>query len=636
MLHFIRSRSSGIVSLIILGLIGLSFVFFGLPGAGGGIGINYAAKVNGQDVSLNRFRTDLQRAENQFAQFYPNGIPDEQRASIRKRVLDGLILEELVKQRVYEERYRISDEALLEQIRQIPDFQLNGQFDREVYEQRLSTAGLSAGQFEINTRASMSVDQLRRALGNSAFVTESEMLRKHALENEKRAASYAIIPASQFKAEVNVSDEEIAAEYERTKASLLSSEQVDIEYIELTSAELAKQVEVNEDLLIEHYKTVETQYGSAEERSASHILINADDSNLEEKRVLAQSLLDQIRAGADFGELAKANSDDTGTAAQSGDLGSFGRDVMVPEFDAAVFAMAIDEISELVKTDFGFHIIKLTGIKESSAPVFAELTPEQKTQLESEYRNLQVEGILAEKAEEIANQVFEARDSLSKVAEDNGLKVLTQNNIERTTYAGIASNQVIKDEAFSDELRDGTNSDLIAVSTEQAVFLRVVEFRDVAQKTLDEVRVAIRTELEQKAASAKAEEIGTQLQAEVSTEAELKVKAEEAGYTFTAKTDLGRNQAGVQRNLVTSIFQAKKPDTGEVVERGVKLNNGDYAIYLLEEVKNAENTLSDSENSATMRALSSQIGNNELSAYVASLREKANIEIPKATNDPVN
>ncbi len=258
-------------------------------------------------------------------------------------------------------------------------------------------------------------------------------------------------------------------------------------------------------------------------------------------------------------------------------------------------------------------------------------------ELENEYRNLQVEGILAEKADALAQEVFDARDNLAAVAQANGLQLKTQKNVERRTYSGIASNQVIKNAAFSDELRDGTNSDLLAVTTEQAVFLRVVEYRDVRQKTLDEVKVGLRTALEQKTASAKAAELGLALQTEITTEEELKNKSEAAAYNFTSNTVMTRSQAGLQRDLLTAIFQAEKPAANAIVEQGVQINNGDYAVFLITEVKQADITaLSESEKMANIRALADQSGFSEFNAYVSSLREKASIEIPKVKEEVLN
>ena len=307
------------------------------------------------------------------------------------------------------------------------------------------------------------------------------------------------------------------------------------------------------------------------------------------------------------------------------------------EFAEALFAMNVGEEPKIIKADRGFHIVKLNEIKASSAPAFAELTVEQSTELENEYRNIQVEGILAEKADAIEQEVFDARDNLSAVAQANGLQVKTQKNIERRTYAGIAASQVIKDAAFSDELLDGTNSSLLAVSTEQAVFLRVLDYRDVRQKTLDEVKVSLRTALEQKAATAKATELGLALQAEIASEDELMQKSEAAGYNFTANTLLNRSQAGIQRDLLTAIFQAEKPVENAVIEQGVELNNGDYAIFLISDIKQADiAALSEAEKTSNLRALASQFGFNEFNVYVSSLRDKASIEIPAVQEDTLN
>ena len=228
MLQFIRNRINGVLALTLLALIVLSFIFFGVVNPGGAQGVNYAAKVNGVELPLNQYRQQFQRIENQYAQSFPDGVPEEFRAQLRENILESMISEELIQQRIYDDRYRVSNEALLKQIRTVPQFQLNGVFDRNVYEQQLRIAGQSPGQFERDLKSSLSINQLRQAVATSSFVTPQDLTIRQQLENEQRKASFAIIPASKFKADVVVSDEDIAAEYEATKTELLADEQVDI------------------------------------------------------------------------------------------------------------------------------------------------------------------------------------------------------------------------------------------------------------------------------------------------------------------------------------------------------------------------------------------------------------------------
>ncbi|MBT8141825.1 MAG: hypothetical protein HKN88_09680 [Gammaproteobacteria bacterium] len=628
MLQLIRSRVTGILAIVVLVLITLSFVFFGVttPSL---TGVNYAAKVNGVEIPLNEFRSGVQRAESRYSQYYPDGIPDETRQQLRDNILDTMIRDELIRQRIYDDRYRITNDALLDQIKSIPQFQINGQFDRKVYEQQLLIAGQSPGQFERSLKNSLSINQLRNALASSAFSIPAEITQKQILENEQRSAAFAIIPASRFKEQVSISDEDILAEYEASKASLLSEEAVDIEYIELTTQDLAKDVEVNDEILADYYASVSFRFGTPEEREARHILIATDEGDPQEKKAFAESLLEQIENGADFGELAKEHSDDLGSAASNGELGFFGRGKMVPEFENAAFSLDIGETSDLVKTQYGYHIIQVTDIKESDSPAFADLDEEQRTSLESEYRQLQVEGYLGERAEELANEVFDARDTLSDVAQNNGLTVKTQKNITRSSFAGLAALQEVKKAIFSEELRNGTNSDLIAASADQAIFLRVTEYRDVRQKSLDEVKAQLRAQLESKAASKMAADAGIALQAEISSVEELQAKAEENDYSFTPEASITRSQAGIQGELLGAIFNASKPQGEQAVEEGVEMNNGDYAIFYLTEVTpGAVDSMAETEKQAASRAISAQNGNNEMNAYLASLREKADIYIP--------
>jgi len=325
--------------------------------------------------------------------------------------------------------------------------------------------------------------------------------------------------------------------------------------------------------------------------------------------------------------LVKVNSDDTGSATLGGDLGFFDNKTMVPEFTAATWAMNVGDISAPVKTDYGYHIIQLQDIKEKTSPSLAELDAGKRTELETEFKLQKVEGLLSDRADELAQQVFDANDVLQGVAEANKLQLKTQLSVGRNTYSGIAAEPAIKTAIFSEELLDGTNSDLIAVNNDHAVFLRVTDFREPRQKSLEEVSVLLRSQLEQQAAANKATEAGVALQAEVATTQELKSKADAASYAFTQDLTIKRNQPGVQSDLLTAAFQAGTPN-GEAIEQGVDLSNGDYAIFYLQEVKKADANLTDTEKEARFTSMANQIGGVELNAYLNSLKEGASIVYP--------
>lgn len=630
MLQSIRSRITGVTAWVILLLIGLTFMFFGIN-SGNSIG-DWAAKVNGEKVPMQNFRSQLQRVEAQYSQYYPDGIPDEMRTQLRENVLNGLVRNELISQRVFDERYRVSNKMVADTLRAVPSFQLNGEFDRAVYKQQLQIAGMTEAGWEAQTRRQLEVGQFRDALSNSAFVTPAELERRQQLENEERVISYAIVPAAKFKAEVSVSDADIAAEYEATKDKLITEQEVDIEYIELKTEDLAKEITIEPTEIENYYLTIQSRFGEPEQRSARHILIESDASNDAEKKAIAEDLLAQLKAGADFAELAKEKSDDIGSGAQGGDLGFFDQTRMVPEFTQATWALEKGALSEPVKTQFGYHIIQLQDIQASTVPALAELAADKRAEVEQEYRLSKVGSLLNDKADELEQQVLEASDVLENVAELNGLELKTQKNINRNTYTGLAAEPAVKSAVFTEELINGTNSNMIAVNNDHAVFLRVTDFREPRQKTLDEVTASIRTQLEQKAAAAKAVEVGTLLQSEVASPTELKTKADAAGYAYVADANIRRNQPGVQRDILTAAFQATAPE-GAPVEQGVDLGNGDYAIFYLQEVKKAGADLTEAEKEAMFAAAASQIGGIELNAYLNNLREDAMVVFPESIDE---
>jgi peptidyl-prolyl cis-trans isomerase D len=317
MLQQIREKFTGGIAIAILALIGVPFLFFGV-GNYSFFGQTFAAKIDGEEIGVaffeQAYRDQLDRNPS-WAQ-----LPDEFRVQLRRGVLESLIRDVLVSMHLEKKGYQVSDGQLMRAIQRVPEFQSDGKFDMDTYRTVLLQNGLEPQRFEASQRRAMREDQLRRAIGATALVTPSDYRRYLNLIAEQRLVSLATFDIASVAEEIDVTDEEITAFYTDNDTMFLTPESADIEMIEIRRDAVAESIEISEDVLVEYYEDEKDRYLQDEQRQARHILILfEDDEDAAEQQAL--DLLERIRAGESFEELARENSADGGTAANGGDLG---------------------------------------------------------------------------------------------------------------------------------------------------------------------------------------------------------------------------------------------------------------------------------------------------------------------------
>lgn len=623
MLQSIRDKASGWVAMIALGAIAVVFIFWGVDFQSSAQG--FAAKVDGTKISAETVRSAWQRRQSQLQQMMRGEVPPEMVKAQQQAIMDEQIRTTLLTQRADKLGYRVGDDELANRIREFPELQVDGKFSRDRYAMLLRQQGRTEPQFEADLRSNMAIVQLQSGVVQSAFIAPYEIERRFALEKQEREIDYALIATNDFSAGINVTEEQIQSWYDSHKDDYLLPETVDLQYVELTRAKAEGSVTVTEAELKDYYEQVKEKYESPERRHARHVLITAsdglDDAAASKK---AEAIAAQAKSGADFAELAKQNSKDPGSAQQGGDLGWAERGMFVGPFEDALFSMQPGDITGPVKTQFGYHVIKLEGVEKGQIRPFEDARPE----LEADYRKDRSQSIFYDESQKLADLGFSALTELDSVAKQLGLEVKTIPGFGREGGGELGSDPGVIEAAFSAEvLEQGRNSPLVAIGEDRAIVLRVANHKPAEPRPLADVRAQIDAQLRVKgardAANAKAADAVAKLQQGASwatVAGELSLKP--VGNRFVTREDAIAPAAIVRAAFAAaSTASAEKPFFGTATT-----DDGNVAVFSLSGVRPG-NPASESANDRTtrQRRAEQQSGGAEFAAYVAEAERKAKI-----------
>ncbi|HED38799.1 MAG TPA: hypothetical protein ENJ13_00040 [Chromatiales bacterium] len=630
MLGLIRERAQGFIAWVIVILIIIPFALFGINEYFETDSNVYVAKVN--DVSIPEFEyRRIYQNERAFRQSIVGNDLDSpfmNEESIKRSALDRIINTEVMSQAASANGFDVGDQLLLQSIASREEFQTDGVFDAALYNALLRANNLSPADFEANVRREMMANQFVAGVMDLAIVTDYELDALLRIQEQTRKIGYMVLNAESFKADESeaFSDDEIQRHYEKNIDRFSLPEQVSLEYVELSADGLLDDIEVDESLLRERYEDRIDSFGLPEERRARHILIDlaedASDADIEAARSKAADLLARIKAGESFEALAKENSDDAGSAIDGGDLGYFGRGDMVAAFDETVFSMKIGEVSEPVKTPFGFHIIKLEDVREGSTKSFEEVRAE----LERSYREQQAEDILFDRLEVLSNLTYENPDSLSIAADEMGLTIKTVDFFDRNSGPGIASNPRVRKAAFSSEVMAGNNSEPLEIGENHMVVIRINEHRPESYRPLEEVRDDVVALLREQKARNAAVSQGESLLKQLEAGSDVTAMAAEQTAEWNETALIKRNDNSVNHEILNAAFRMAKPTEGEAKWRGLKLANGDYAIIALYQVKDGDlSNIDETVRTALKDRLERSRSQSEGAYLVDSLKQQAKI-----------
>lgn len=617
---------------VFLGLIALSFAFFGVDsymrdaGAGSDLASVGDSKI-GQQQFEQAMRDQQDRMRKEFgANFRPEMLNTPE---ARLAVLNSLIDQRLLLLEATKGRLGAGDDLLREIISKIPSLQENGQFSLSRYEAVLRAQGMTQAQFEAQLRQDLTLQQLVGAIGDTGIVSKTAAEAMMRIQTEERQVAELRIAPEQFEAQVKIEPAAVRKYYDENITQFEVPEQAKAEYVVLSLDALLSRTTVSDAELKAWYEGHKDRYQQAEERRASHILLMANADAPEAEKAKAKARAEEVlkelqKSPAKFAELAKQHSQDPGSAEKGGDLGFFGRGMMVKAFEETVFKQKEGEISGLVQSEFGYHIIKVTGIKGGKQRSFEEARPE----IEGELKRQAAARKFAEAAETFNNTVYEQSDSLQPAAEKFQLKIeqsswLPKNPAPQLAAAlGPLGNEKVLAALFSeDSLKNRRNTEVVEIAPNTLLAARVVEHKPTAAKPFEAVRNDIEALLKALEAAALAKKTGEEKLAELQKGGEDKV-----GWALVKSVSRLQGKQ-VPPAALPAIFKANVDKLPSYV--GVETGGGNYMLYKIMKVgqsaKADENTLK-----VLQREYSTLTAQEDFAAYLATLRARYKIDINKA------
>ena len=567
----------GLLALIftLWGAYGIVDISFGTP--------NYAVKVNGEEVPLTTVQNAWQQRQSQIQQQLKGDIPVDQRTLLQQQLLDSYIDSTLLNAKAKDRGLRVDDAALLKAYQSEPAFQVDGKFNEQYARSLLAQNNTTAAAYDAQLRQQLQSSQLMQALQATDFLTESELKRIFALENEQRELRYAVVPSSRFAAAVKIEPAQVQAWYEAHPDDYQSVESARIQYAELTLDAIAATVKVEPGELEKWYEANKARYAEPEKRHARHILIALGDADAKDPAKAAaaekkaRDVLAEARSGKDFAELAKKYSDDSGSKSSGGDLGWLNATASIDKtFSAALFAMKRGEISDLVKTQFGYHIIKLDDVQAGAGKTLADSRPA----IEADYRKDRASEAYGERQEAIQRKLEQdSAIDVAALAKEFGLQTGEIDNWTRAGAPPLGNSADLNSLIFAkDTLTSGKVAGPVALGDERMVLVRVLQHHPAQTRPLAEVQeqvtAAVRRDAAAKAARAAAQDALKRLQGGADLTATLK----SLDLTPSPAAWVGRGDPQLPVQIRDAAFAAPPPGGKQPSYALVPMESGDAAL----------------------------------------------------------
>lgn len=634
MFDFIRTHQRFMQFLLLLFIVP-SFALLGLESyTRMGDETNVVAKVGGQKITKEELdaaqRQQADRLRQAYgAQFDPRLLDTPE---ARRGLLDNLIAQKALAMEAARNHLSVSDASLQQSILQIPELQAaDGKFDVERYKALLAAQGMTPTMYEAQLRQEMALQQINAAVQNSAFAPKSLATRLSEINEQQREVQEQLFKMSDYAAKVKVTDEMLQAYYDKSGSQFETPEQVKAEYVVLNAANIANQVSVSDADIKSYYDQNAKRYTTDEQRRASHILITAPKEALSKDRSTAKAkadaLLAQLRKNpGDFAKLAKENSQDPGSAERGGDLDFFGKGMMVKPFEDAAYKLKKGEISDVIESEFGYHIIQVTDIKPGGVRSLDQVKDEIATEIKKQLAAKKY----TEMAETFSNTVYEQADSLKPVSDKLGLKVESVNITGRETKPGLGkdvpyNNAKFLAALFADEaVRNKHNTEAVEVAPNTLVAGRVVSYQPKARRPLEEVKAQVRELVLQQEAMALAKKAGE------ARLAELQTRTDANG--FSAARMVSRTAAG---NLDESAFMAvMKADVSKLpAVVGAELPGQGYGVYRINKLAPAAK-IDEARRTAEQQQIAAALSQQETLAYIDVLKKRAKTELVSSPAAP--
>ncbi len=632
MLTEIRSRATGWIAWFIVILISIPFALWGVNQYFEGPSTVAVALVDGDEIDQQTYRYALEERRAAMSRLFGADLDPNIANSpeFRRAVLNGLIDQRLLQSDADGRGYRIGDEQLNRFIRSSPQFQRDGKFAPDLYESAVRSLGLQLGDYEYRLRQQHTVDHIRISFTDSAFSTEVDLQHILRLALQRREFDYATIEPDRFRDDIEITESDIQRQYEENSVLYQTPEQIKVQYVTLSVTDLAENVTIGEEELLQAYETSRDRFRVPEQRRVSHILIavkeEADEEAVNRALEKAQAITAEARGGADFATLARDNSDDPGSASKGGDLGVLVKGAMVPPFEEAAYSLKNGEVSDPVKTRFGYHVIKVNDVTAESVKTFEQV----RKQIEKEEKKRLAESRFIELAETFRNLVYEQPTTLEPVVEALDLNMQTTDWFSRDDGAGVAANPRVREAAFSDEVYlEGFNSETIEIDVNTLVALRKLESRPATPIPLDSLREQIEEALREERARNRVQQLGEELVDSLRNGDAWEAVLQKYDIQSTAvETTRLQHQQEPSREIIEAVFGEPRPSGDGAVYGGGSTAEGAYTLYRLRSVTDGDPSNAQPETVERFKELlTRRRGYDYFLSYQQGLRNAADITI---------
>jgi len=620
MLEKFRSYAQTKAAQVILALILIPFALFGIDSYLNQAGNNLSiAKVNGYKIALPEYNRAIENVRNRMMTEGKKVDPAMfDSFEFKESVVDGLISKQLVNNDIKKSKFKITDQQLSQYIIGMPEFQKDGKFSQELYDKVLQNNQLTPKKFEESIRNDLLIQQVRDGLQKLTFIPPNNLAETLKATSQQREISVAEFKTKEYMAKANIAEKEMQAFYDQNKSKFLAPEQVKAEFVVFSLASILPTINVTEDEIKTFYKTNSDKYQNQQQREASHILIaaskNAAPAEKAKAKAKAEELLSQIRKNPkQFEELATKYSQDPESAKKGGELGAFGRGMMVKPFDDAVFSMKVNEISNIVESDFGYHIIKLTKIIGEGGS-FDSMKPQIKAELI--YQKGQEK--FAALAEEFSNKVYEQSSSLDAVSKKFNLPIQKTDWISRNDSDKFFKNETLMNALYSKEsIKDHRNTEAIEVTPNNLISARVVDYKAQSSKPFTDVKKNIEDYLKFEAAK---KTVASEGEAALKTISDTSRKIDWQPAVLVDR----KNTKGLSEAVINHAY--KMPTDKLPSYSGFVDGNNGYVIVKVNKVSFPNDNNEENKKAFALdytEALTSEY----LSAYLKGLKAKASVSV---------
>jgi peptidyl-prolyl cis-trans isomerase D len=618
MLTKIREKSQGTLAWVILTLICVPFALWGINNYLDGSGEAPVASVGDKDF----YQRDVNKAYEQYSQNLQGMNVDE--LTLKAQALQKLIKDEVLLQYVHAEGLVVTDNEARDFIKALPYFQVDGKFSDKQYKSLLGSQRISSAEFVNRIKNALTMEQFQHSVVDSSFATQFDVESFFKIQNQQRDVNYIIIPIAPLNEQPK--SEEITAYYQQHQDIFQTPEQVSVEFVELSLDDLSKKVVVTDEKLRAFYEEQKDQYTTPERRKISHILIAINDKT-SEKQALEKALKAKQDLGSkDFSAVAAEVSDDKLTAKKGGDLGLFNLGSMEKAFEEAASSLKLGEVSNPVKSAFGYHLIKVTELVPGSVKSFESAKPE----VTNAYQKAQAENAFYEAGEKLTESSYEHPDSLQTVADGLSLVVQKTPLFTKEKGEGIAADEKIRNAAFSEEVLQGNNSAPIEQSGERLIVLRLLEHKTAAKKDIAEVKNDIATELLKEKAQQLALEKAKKILASLEAGTNIQALSNENKVELKTEKGLIRGKNKLPESLSDAIFKAAKPIGDKPSVFLTVLPSGEQVVVSLSKVTAGVMSEDDKKQlDLAKKNIAKALGQTEFNQVLNSLQSEADVEVNK-------